>query len=422
MGFWKKIFGGGSTKEEQTQEPVVTEEKAAVETTPASTPAPEPEAVAVEPAEEGATSAEAEVAAEEEPEPAEATATSEPVSSAPAPTAIVPVTEAETNGSVLVVAEVTDGALNTGSLSAVTVARNIAASDGVDFHIVVAGSGVESVGDDLAKYGAKSVLVVSNDGLDHYLAAPFGEALAGVARALGSSFVVGVASTFGKDLLPRIAVRLGAGMISEAIELRDKENGKHVFRRPMWAGNVLADVQATTAVTVVSVRGTDFDKAASVDDASPVEVQTPTLADTGAQSFVQFAKTESERPELTEASVVVAGGRGLKDSENFYEIMEPLADSMEAAIGASRAAVDAGFCPNDFQVGQTGKVVAPDLYVAVAISGAIQHLAGMKNSKTIVAINKDEEAPIFQIADYGLVTDAFKASPEFAEKVAGARQ
>ena len=170
-----------------------------------------------------------------------------------ASTSIAPVTEEETNGSVLVVAEVMDGALNAGSLSAVTLAREIAGSDGVDFHIVVAGSGVEGVGEELAKFGAKSVLVVANSGLEHYLAAPYGEALAGVARALGCSYVLGVASTFGKDLLPRM-VRLGAGMVSEAIELREKENGKHVFRRPMWAGNVLADVQSTTPVTVASVR------------------------------------------------------------------------------------------------------------------------------------------------------------------------
>ena len=211
-------------------------------------------------------------------------------------------------------------------------------------------------------------------------------------------------------------------MISEAIAVCDKENGKHVFRRPMWAGNVLADVQATTDVTVLSVRGTDFEKAGKADGSASETVTVAGVQAPGdAQQFVNFAKTESERPELTEASIVVAGGRGLKDGENFFSIMEPLADSMEAAIGASRAAVDAGFCPNDFQVGQTGKVVAPDLYVAVAISGAIQHLAGMKNSKTIVAINKDEEAPIFQIADYGLVADAFKASPEFAEKVKAVR-
>ena len=313
------------------------------------------------------------------------------------------------------------GALNTGTLAAVTVAKKIAKADGTSFHILVMGSGIGDLAAQLGPYGATTVQVVDSTDLANYLAAPYAVTVSDVARSLGASFVLGVASTFGKDLLPRVAVRLGAGMISEAIALCPKESDRHVFRRPMWAGNVLADVQSTTNVTVVSIRGTDFEKAVAGTESSQSVAVTRAGGLDDAQKFVNFAKTENERPELTEAAVVVAGGRGLKDGENFFKIMEPLADSMDAAIGASRAAVDAGFCPNDFQVGQTGKVVAPDLYVAVAISGAIQHLAGMKNSKTIVAINKDEEAPIFQVADYGLVADAFKVTPEFAEKVVAAK-
>jgi len=411
MGFWKKIFGGGSDAEqpEEVKAPPVEAKEEQVET-----PAVEAEAPAVESA-PAVEAKEAPVATEESAPVADA------APAAPAPAA-ASVEAVDTNGSILVVAECSGGGLNPGTLSAVSVARKLAETDGTAFHVVAIGSGLGDAGAELTGYGAATVQVVDNADYANYLAAPYAAVVSQVARELGTSFVIGVASTFGKDLLPRVAVRLGAGMISEAIAVCDKENGKHVFRRPMWAGNVLADVQATTDVTVLSVRGTDFDKAAKTDGSASETVTVAGVQTPGdAQQFVNFAKTESERPELTEASIVVAGGRGLKDGENFFSIMEPLADSMEAAIGASRAAVDAGFCPNDFQVGQTGKVVAPDLYVAVAISGAIQHLAGMKNSKTIVAINKDEEAPIFQIADYGLVADAFKASPEFVEKVKAAR-
>ena len=411
MGFWKKLFGGGDDNQPKNEE--------VKETTAPESAAPAPAEAKSEPA---PAPAQAEPAAEAAAEPAKVEEAEDTPAAVPASAAASLQAEpVNTNGSVLVVAEVSDGALNPGSLSAVTLARQIAELDGVPFNTLVVGSGVSGVAEELRGYGEASVQVVDNDGLANYLAAPFASAISGVARELGASFVVGVASTFGKDLLPRVAVRLGAGMISEALELRDKENDKHVFRRPMWAGNVLADVQCVTDVTVVSIRGTDFDKAEKAGDAADVVTAGVDVAVTGNEQFVEFAKTESERPQLTEASVVVAGGRGLKDGENFYKVMEPLADSMDAAIGASRAAVDADFCPNDLQIGQTGKVVAPDLYVAVAISGAIQHLAGMKNAKTIVAINKDEEAPIFQVADYGLIADAFTASPEFADKVKSAK-
>ncbi|NUN12777.1 MAG: electron transfer flavoprotein subunit alpha/FixB family protein [Myxococcales bacterium] len=325
-------------------------------------------------------------------------------------------------GGILVVAEVRDGKLFSGTLSAVQFAQQVGQQTGAAFDIFVAGSNIGSIAEELSYYGAKKVLVEDNPVFAHYLAPGFAASVAAAAKQLGSSYVAGTATTFGKDLLPRVAVRLGAGMASEVTEIVGTRNGRLVFKRPMWAGNIVGHVVVNTDVVVVSVRGTDFDKAVKLANRSEVVPFTGGGANTRVQQrFISFEQTASERPDLTEAAVVVAGGRGLKDGPNFFKIMEPLADSLNAAIGASRAAVDAGFCPNDLQVGQTGKVVAPQLYVAVAISGAIQHLAGMKNSKTIVAINKDKEAPIFQIADYGLVGDAFKVVPELADAIKRAR-
>ena len=212
--------------------------------------------------------------------------------------------------------------------------------------------------------------------------------------------------------MPRVAARLNAPMASEIVSIDD--DGTLV--RPMYAGNALATVELDGPIKVVSVRATAFDSAKPGDSAAPVEKIDAELDPAGLKmQFVSFNETKSDRPQLTEARIVVSGGRGLKSGENFKTVLEPLVDEMGAAMGASRAAVDAGFVPNDLQVGQTGKVVAPELYVAVGISGAIQHLAGMKDSKTIVAINKDEEAPIFNVADYGLVADLFKAVPEMVE-------
>jgi electron transfer flavoprotein alpha subunit len=225
--------------------------------------------------------------------------------------------------------------------------------------------------------------------------------------------VVAAATAVGKDLLPRVAARIGAGMASEITAIVDAST----FKRPMYAGNAIATVKIESTPRVVSVRTTAFDAAAK-GTAGAVEKLgiTPDSNNTKMQ-FVEFAETKSDRPVLTEARIVCSGGRGLKNGENFTIYLEPLCDALGAAMGASRAAVDAGFVPNDLQVGQTGKVVAPQLYIAVGISGAIQHLAGMKDSKVIVAINKDEEAPIFQISDYGLVADLFKAVPELTEEV-----
>jgi electron transfer flavoprotein alpha subunit len=224
--------------------------------------------------------------------------------------------------------------------------------------------------------------------------------------------VLATATALGKDLMPRLAARLNVPMASEIIAINDDGT----FVRPMYAGNVLATVELEGPVRVVTVRGTAFDAAKPAASVAPIEKVAATLDPAGLKmEFVAFNEIKSDRPELTEARIVVSGGRGLKSGENFKSVLEPLVDEMGAAMGASRAAVDAGFVPNDLQVGQTGKVVAPELYVAVGISGAIQHLAGMKDSKTIVAINKDEEAPIFSVADFGLVADLFKAVPEMVE-------
>ena len=225
--------------------------------------------------------------------------------------------------------------------------------------------------------------------------------------------MVGTATALGKDFFPRLAARLGAGIAADITAIIDRTT----FQRLMWAGNVIATVRIAGAPRVVSVRSTAFD-AAPRGGKGTVETLAVTPEPASARMhFVDFAETKSDRPVLTEASIVCSGGRGLKNGENFTIYLEPLCDALGAAMGASRAAVDAGFVPNDLQVGQTGKVVAPQLYVAVGISGAIQHLAGMKDSKVIVAINKDEEAPIFQVADYGLVADLFKAVPELSEEI-----
>ncbi len=231
-------------------------------------------------------------------------------------------------------------------------------------------------------------------------------------KSTGAETVLATATAMGKDLMPRLAARLNAPMASEIIAINDDGT----FVRPMYAGNALATIELEGPVRVVTVRGTAFDAAKPADAAAPIEKVKAELDPAGLKmEFVSFNAIKSDRPQLTEARIVVSGGRGLKSGENFKTVLEPLVDEMGAAMGASRAAVDAGFVPNDLQVGQTGKVVAPELYVAVGISGAIQHLAGMKDSKTIVAINKDEEAPIFSVADYGLVADLFKAVPEMVE-------
>ncbi len=316
-------------------------------------------------------------------------------------------------GNILVFAERQKGAFPKTTLVAVQAGKEAASKLGGACYAAVLGLGVEESARELAEYGVSKVLVVDDPALEHYLADVYAAVLEQLVKEKGVSLLLGTATAMGKDLLPRVAARLGVSMASEVIAIESDGT----FRRPMYAGNAIATVSLEAPVQVISVRGTAFD-AAQKDSPGEVEKVSVSL-DPSLQKmrFVAFEEVKSDRPTLTDANIVVSGGRGLKSGENFKTVLEPLVDVLGAAMGASRAAVDAGFVPNDLQVGQTGKVVAPDLYIAVGISGAIQHLAGMKDSKVIVAINKDPEAPIFSIADYGLVADLFKAVPEMVEEV-----
>jgi electron transfer flavoprotein alpha subunit len=284
---------------------------------------------------------------------------------------------------------------------------------GGECYAAVLGKGIDDLANEIAEYGVKKVFALDDAALEHYTADAHAAALAQLVKDKGIETVVATATAVGKDLLPRLAALLGAGMASEVVAF----NPDGTMQRPMYAGNANATVSIEGSPKIVSVRATAFDPA-SKGGKGEVEKVSIGIADAAKKTkFVSFNEIKSDRPVLTEARIVVSGGRALKSGENFKTVLEPLVDAMGAAMGASRAAVDAGFVPNDLQVGQTGKVVAPELYIAVGISGAIQHLAGMKDSKIIVAINKDEEAPIFQVADYGLVADLFKAVPEMAEEV-----
>ncbi|MBA2664767.1 MAG: electron transfer flavoprotein subunit alpha/FixB family protein [Bradymonadaceae bacterium] len=314
---------------------------------------------------------------------------------------------------VLVVAEHLDGKLRKVTLPTITFAQQAAAVTGGQVYVLVLGSGVDAAVEEVSRYGAAKVLYANSPVFSDYLAETYTPAIVKAARETGSTLVCTPSSTTGKDLLPRVAAKLDAGMVSDAIEVFESDGLK--FRRPLWAGNVVTTVHVTTPNKAVTVRTTDFDAPAE-GAACPVESFDAGVAPTDTAQFVSFEQVKSERPELTDANVVVAGGRGLKSGENFQMIMD-LADVLGGAVGASRAAVDSGYAPNDWQIGQTGKVVAPNLYFAVAISGAIQHLAGMKGSQTIVAINTNPEAPIFQVADYGLVADAFQVVPELTQKL-----
>lgn len=312
-------------------------------------------------------------------------------------------------GDVLVVAESFEGKLRKTTHSAITFARQAASAIGGTFSILVIGAGVGAAAQEAAAFGAAKVLVADDASLSNYVAERYAPTVAEVGKSF--AVIVGTASAYGKDLLPRVAAKLSAGLASDISEVLS-EGGRLRYKRPMYAGNAFGICSLSTAIQVVSVRQSAFSAAESSGGASPVEsvsVKAPSAAASRVE-FVSFDQVKSERPELTEARTVVAGGRALK--ERFGEVLNPLADVLGAAVGASRAACDAGFAPSDLQVGQTGKVVAPSLYIAVGISGAIQHLAGMKNSKVIVAINKDPDAPIFQVADFGLVQDLFAAVPE----------
>ena len=304
----------------------------------------------------------------------------------------------------LVVAEHDNAELKTSTLSTAQAAIAI----GGDIHILVAGSGCASVAEQAAKVaGITSVKVADDAQYEHQMAEP----VAALVTSLSSDYthILASATTFGKNFMPRVSALLDMAQISDISAVVSIDT----FVRPIYAGNALATVQSNDAIKLITVRGSTFDKvaadggSASVDSISASE-------DPGVSTFISQELSKSERPELTSASIVISGGRGVGSSENF-SIIEDLADKLGAAVGASRAAVDAGYVPNDYQVGQTGKIVAPDLYVAIGISGAIQHLAGMKDSKVIVAINKDEDAPIFQIADYGLVGDLFDVVPRLSD-------
>jgi electron transfer flavoprotein alpha subunit len=291
---------------------------------------------------------------------------------------------------VLIIAEAFKGQVRRASLHAIGAGQQLAKRSGGTLHVVLLGKGIAEAAKSLAAFGA-TVHVADAEALAAPLAEAHAPVIVELAKAIGATYLGAAATAYGKDLTPRAAALLDAAMATEVIAFAG-EGAAVLFRRPMWAGNVLADVELATAIKAFTVRPTEF----------------------AAASAGAAGEVKSERPELTEARVVVAGGRGTKGD---FKPLEALADALSGAMGASRAAVDAGWAPNDWQVGQTGKVVAPDLYVAAGISGAIQHVAGMKGSKVIVAINKDPEAPIFQIADYGLVGDLFKVLPELVEKV-----
>lgn len=306
---------------------------------------------------------------------------------------------------VLVIAEHDNASIKAATLNTVTAA----AACGGDVHVLVAGHNAGAAAEAAAKVaGVAKVLHADAEGLGHGLA----ENVAAQVLALASNYshILFPATASGKNVAPRVAAKLDVAQISDII----KVDSADTFERPIYAGNAIATVQSSDATKVITVRTTGFDAAASSGGSAAVE-SVAAVADSGKSSFVKAELAKSDRPELTAAKIVVSGGRALGSSEKFQEVMTPLADKLGAAIGASRAAVDAGYAPNDLQVGQTGKIVAPQLYIAAGISGAIQHLAGMKDSKVIVAINKDEEAPIFSVADYGLVADLFTAVPELVK-------
>jgi electron transfer flavoprotein alpha subunit len=308
--------------------------------------------------------------------------------------------------SVLVIAEHDNTQLKGATLNVVAAAAQIDA----DVHVLVAGSGVQAVAEQASKMaGVTKVLVADGDSLANALAENVAEQV--LALADGYSHLLFAATVSGKNVAPRVAAKLDVAQVSEISAVVSPDT----FERPIYAGNAIATVQSADPKKVLTVRTTSFDAVAAEGGSAPVEAVNA-VGDSGKSSFVGRELASSDRPELAGANVVVSGGRGLGSAENF-KLLEPLADKLGAALGASRAAVDAGFAPNDWQVGQTGKIVAPQLYVAVGISGAIQHLAGMKDSKVIVAINKDEEAPIFGVSDYGLVADLFEAVPDLQKSL-----
>ncbi|KPH07091.1 electron transfer flavoprotein subunit alpha/FixB family protein (plasmid) [Rhizobium acidisoli] len=302
---------------------------------------------------------------------------------------------------ILLLADHDNVSLSDQTAKALTAASQI----GSDIHILVAGKGAKAAADAAAKLaGVSKVLLAESDALANNLAEPLADLIVSLAGSYDT--ILSAATSVGKNVLPRVAALLDVAQVSEIIEVVSPDT----FKRPIYAGNAIQTVQSSDAKKVITVRTASFASAAEGGSATVETI--PAVSDPGLSRFVKDALSASDRPELTSAKIILSGGRALGSAEKFKEVILPLADKLGAAVGASRAAVDAGYAPNDWQVGQTGKVVAPQLYIAAGISGAIQHLAGMKDSKVIVAINKDEEAPIFQVADYGLVADLFEALPE----------
>ncbi|MBY5419890.1 electron transfer flavoprotein subunit alpha/FixB family protein [Rhizobium leguminosarum] len=302
---------------------------------------------------------------------------------------------------ILLLADHDNASLSDQTAKALTAAAKI----GGDIHVLVAGKAAKPAADAAAKLaGVSKVLLAESDELANNLAEPLADLIVSLSASYDT--IISAATSVGKNVLPRVAALLDVAQVSEIIEVISSDT----FKRPIYAGNAIQTVQASDAKKVITVRTASF--ASAPEGGSATVEAIPAVSDPGLSTFVRDALSASDRPELTSAKIIISGGRALGSAEKFREVILPLADKLGAAVGASRAAVDAGYAPNDWQVGQTGKVVAPQLYIACGISGAIQHLAGMKDSKVIVAINKDEEAPIFQVADYGLVADLFDALPE----------
>ena len=308
--------------------------------------------------------------------------------------------------STLLIAEHDNRTLKDATSKAATAAKAL----GADVHVLVAGKDCKAVADAATKLdGVKKVLLAEAPSYEHQLAEPLAALI--VSLAGGYDAIIAPATTAGKNVMPRVAALLDVMQISDITKVVSPDT----FERPIYAGNAIQTVKSSDAKKVITVRTSTF-QASGAGGSGSVENATP-AADAGLSTFVGEQLSKSDRPELTSAKIIISGGRAMQSRENFTKFIEPVADKLGAAVGASRAAVDAGYAPNDWQVGQTGKVVAPDLYIAVGISGAIQHLAGMKDSKVIVAINKDEEAPIFQVADYGLVADLYQALPELSAEL-----
>jgi electron transfer flavoprotein alpha subunit len=312
---------------------------------------------------------------------------------------------------VLIFVEQVGGKIKSSSLAGITFGQEYAQKTGGGLHLVVMGAQASKAAEELACWGAAKVFTVEHAALEHGVAEAYTTGLHTAAKACNATMVAAATTSTSKDFLPRVSVRLDAAMASDVLSIVDAST----FTRPMWAGNIIATVQLSTSVKVCTVRGTEFGAPKASTQKSTLEpLSIPLQTDTLRTRFVAMKEVKSARPELTSAKRIVSGGRGVKGPEGF-QVVEQLADALGAGVGASRAVCDAGWVPNDLQIGQTGKVVAPELYIAVGLSGAIQHLAGMKKSKVIVAINKDPEAPIFQVADYGLVADLFKAVPELID-------